>query len=468
MLKEHTQVLNRMMVFADAVVAAAAFFAGYLLRVSLNDIYPIGAYLKLLPFFVVIWIVLFAVLGMYNSFRVKPFFDIVSIILASAFIGFVLLGSVIYVLKEKEISRVLIIMMYGIGAVFFCIEKVALINSFRYMRRRGYNTRNILIVGTGRRAQHFTETVEKHDEWGFKVIGYIDEDPSKTGQEIHGKKVIGIFGDLARILHGRVIDHVVFVVPRLWFEKIEDLIRLCETEGIPASVVVDLYELKFARSKQTNFCGIPMLTFESAPDRLWELLVKRLFDILVSAIGLIVLSPLFLVLAAGIKVTSKGHVFFKQKRCGLNGRRFVLYKVRTMVKGAEEKLAELRKFNEMDGPVFKMKKDPRVTPVGWFLRKSSLDELPQLWNVFKGDMSIVGPRPPIPAEVDKYDNWQRRRLSMRPGITCLWQVKGRNEITDFNEWMRLDLEYIDNWSLWLDIKILFSTIPVVLLAKGAK
>jgi exopolysaccharide biosynthesis polyprenyl glycosylphosphotransferase len=276
------------------------------------------------------------------------------------------------------------------------------------------------------------------------------------------------FGDMANILHGNVIDHVVFVVPRLWFEKIEDLIRLCETEGIPASVVVDLYELKFARSKQTNFCGIPMLTFESAPDRLWELLAKRLFDAVVSAIGLIVLSPLFLVLAIAIRMTSKGPIFFRQKRCGLNGRKFTLYKFRTMVKGAEERLAELRKFNEMDGPVFKMKKDPRVTLIGGFLRKSSLDELPQLWNVFKGDMSIVGPRPPIPAEVDKYDNWQRRRLSMRPGITCLWQVRGRNRITDFNEWMRLDLEYIDNWSLWLDAKILLATIPVVLLAKGAK
>jgi len=442
-----------MMVFTDAVVAVAAFFAGYFLRVSLNDIYPIGVYLKLLPFFVVIWILLFAALGMYNSFRVKPFFDIVSIILASALIGFILLGSVIYVLKEKEISRALIMMMFGVGAAFFCVEKILLINSFRYMRKRGYNTRNILVVGTGRRAQGFAETVKKHDEWGFKIVRMIDEDE---------------FCDMANILHRNVIDHVVFVVPRLWFEKIEDLIRLCETEGIPASVVVDLYELKFARSKQTNFCGIPMLTFESAPDRLWELLVKRLIDILISAIGLIFLSPLFLVLTIAIRMTSKGPILFRQKRCGLNGRKFVLYKFRTMVKGAEEKLAELRKFNEMDGPVFKMKKDPRVTPIGWFLRKSSLDELPQLWNVFKGDMSIVGPRPPIPAEVDKYDNWQRRRLSMRPGITCLWQVKGRNRITDFNEWMRLDLEYIDNWSLWLDIKILFATIPVVLLAKGAK
>lgn len=468
MLKEHAQVFNKLMMLTDVAVAVAAFFTGYLLRGFINDIYPLEAYIKFLPFFILIWVGLFTVLGMYNSFRIKPLSDIISVIFTAALFGFIILGSVIYVMKEHEVSRMLVMMMFGVGAVFFTVEKTAVIKSFRYLRRRGYNTRNILVVGTGRRAQNFAEAVEKHSEWGFKIIGFIDEDASKAGQQICGHKVMGAFGDLLHILHERVVDHVVFVVPRMWFEKIEDLIRLCETEGIPASVVVDLYELKFARAKQTSFYGIPMLTFESAPDKIWELLVKRLFDIVSSTIGLIALSPLFLMSAIIIATTSEGPVFFKQRRCGLNGRRFTLYKFRTMIKGAEEKLTDLQKYNEMKGPVFKMKRDPRVTPIGKFLRRSSLDELPQLWNVLKGDMSIIGPRPPIPAEVDKYDNWHRRRLSMRPGITCLWQVRGRNEIADFNKWMRFDLEYIDNWSIWLDIKILLSTIPVVLLAKGAK
>ena len=468
MLKEHAQVFNRLMVLADTAVAAAAFFAGYFLRGFINGIYPLETYIKLLPVFILIWIGSFSALGMYKSFRVKPLFDVISIVLASALFGFVIMGSIIYVMKAQEISRMLVMIMFGAGAVLFSADKVLLIKLFRYLRRRGYNTRNILVVGTGRRAQNFAEAVKNHGEWGFKIIGFIDEDASKVGQQICDRKVMGVFSDLLHILHNKVVDHVVFVVPRLWFEKIEDLIRLCETEGVPASVVVDLYELNFARAKQTSFYGIPMLTFESAPDRLWELLLKRLFDIAASAIGLIVLSSLFLVLAVIIKAASEGPVFFKQKRCGLNGRIFTLYKFRTMVKGAEEKLAGLQKYNEMKGPVFKMKSDPRVTPIGKFLRRSSLDELPQLWNVLKGDMSIVGPRPPIPGEVDKYDNWQRRRLSMRPGITCLWQVKGRNTIADFNEWMRLDLEYIDNWSIWLDVKILLATIPVVLLARGVK
>ena len=311
MLKEHAQVFNRMMVLTDTVVAAAAFFAGYFLRGFINVIYPLEAYIKLLPVFILIWIGLFSALGMYKSFRVKPLFDVISIVVASALFGFVIMGSIIYVMKEKEISRMLIMMMFGMGAAFFFVEKTVLIKSFRYFRKQGYNTRNILVVGTGRRAQNFAEAVENHSEWGFKIIGFIDEDASKVGEQICGHKVMGVFGDLLHILHNRVVDHVVFVVPRLWFEKIEDLIRLCETEGIPASVVVDLYELKFARAKQTNFFGIPMLTFESAPDRLWELLLKRLFDIVSSAIGLIVLSPLFLSLGIIIKATSAGPVFFK-------------------------------------------------------------------------------------------------------------------------------------------------------------
>jgi len=233
-------------------------------------------------------------------------------------------------------------------------------------------------------------------------------------------------------------------------------------------VAVDYFKLKFSRAKQTDLGGFPLLTFESTPDRLWCLLIKRLFDAVSSGIALLVLAPIFAIIAIIIKATSKGPVFFRQKRCGLNGRTFILYKFRTMVEGAEARLDELIKHNEMNGPVFKMENDPRLTRVGKFLRKTSLDELPQLWNVFKGEMSLVGPRPPIPKEVEQYDNWQRRRLSMRPGIICLWQVNGRNRIVDFNEWARLDLEYIDNWSLGLDFKILLKTIPAVLFARGAK
>ena len=468
MLKEHSQVFKRLMMFADLWIAVAAFCVAYLLREKIQDIYPFKTYLKLLPFFVLIWVGLFNVLGMYRSFRIKLLADVISIVFETAFFGFVIFGSVLYVMKLEDISRTFVIMIFATAVLFFLIEKVLLVAGFRQIRIRGYNTRSMLIVGTNKRAQHFAEIVETHSQWGFKVLGFLDEDETKRGEFIGKRKVIGAFGDMLSILHDKVVDHVVFVVPRMWFEKIEDLIRLCELEGIPASIAVDIYEQKISSAKYSDFHGVPLLTFESAPTNEWQLAAKRLFDLFLSLALLILLSPVFLLVAIAIKLTSKGAILFRQQRCGLNGRRFMFYKFRTMVEGAEEKLGVLMEHNEMTGPAFKMENDPRVTPVGRFLRRFSLDELPQLWNIFLGQMSFVGPRPPLPKEVNRYDNWQRRRLSMKPGLTCLWQVGGRNQIRDFNEWMKLDLEYIDNWSLWLDLKLFFKTIPVVLLAKGAK
>ena len=209
-----------------------------------------------------------------------------------------------------------------------------------------------------------------------------------------------------------------------------------------------------------------LISFETTVTDEFQLFIKRAFDVIVSSIGLIVLSPVLLLVAIVIKVTSPGPALFAQQRMGVNGRKFTLYKFRTMRKDAHERRAEVEKLNEMDGPVFKIKNDPRVTPVGRFLRKLSIDEFPQIFNVFIGHMSLVGPRPPLSDEVVQYEPWQRRRLSMRPGITCLWQVSGRNKV-DFKQWMKLDLEYIDTWSLWLDFKILMKTVPVVLFGIGA-
>ncbi len=209
-----------------------------------------------------------------------------------------------------------------------------------------------------------------------------------------------------------------------------------------------------------------MLTLSSTPNNLLPLLFKRGLDIIVASIALLLFAPFFIIISLLIKLTSEGPVFFIQERCGLNGRRFPMLKFRTMVQDAEVLKANLAGMNEVSGPVFKMKNDPRVTWIGKLLRKSSLDEFPQFLNVLKGEMSVVGPRPPVPSEVKNYDSWQRRRLSMRPGITCVWQISGRSNI-GFEEWMRLDLKYIDNWSFWLDLKIIAKTIPIVLLCKGA-
>ena len=214
--------------------------------------------------------------------------------------------------------------------------------------------------------------------------------------------------------------------------------------------------------------GIPMISYQMTPSSFTALVFKRLCDLVISGLGLVFISPVYLLIVIAIKLSSKGPVHFEQERVGLNGRTFKLYKFRTMVKDAESKLKDLLAHNEMQGPAFKMENDPRITGIGRFLRKFSLDELPQLWNVFCGDMSLVGPRPPLVREVKQYDDWHQRRLSMRPGITCLWQVSGRNKIINFDEWARLDLKYIDEWTLSLDFKIMMRTLPAVLSASGAK
>ena len=468
MLKENVAVFRKLSLVADLCIVTACFFAGYALRDRINDIYPLHYYLWLLPLFLLIWGGLFSYFGMYRTFRMKTIPDVLLDVMQTAFLGFGITSSIIYMLKIEQVSRALVIIAFLSTWILLSAEKLAFVLFFQFIRRLGYNYRHILIVGTGKRAQNFTDLVKTHAEWGVRIIGLVDEDPARTGEVMGGHKVLGTFRDVPDIIHANTVDEAVFIVPRSSIGKIEALMQLCEIEGITVSVATDYFELKFAKARQSDLHGFPMLTFDSVPKDVWGLFLKRLFDIAVSAASLIILSPVFAAVAIAVKATSPGPVLFRQGRVSVNGRKFMLLKFRTMVADAETKLDGLRDKNEMSGPVFKIENDPRITKAGRFLRKFSLDELPQFWNVLMGDMSIVGPRPPIPSEVNEYDPWQRRRLSMRPGITCIWQVSGRNRITDFNEWARLDLEYIDNWSFWLDLKLFFKTIPVVLSAKGAK
>jgi len=269
-------------------------------------------------------------------------------------------------------------------------------------------------------------------------------------------------------LHREPIACVVIDVGQTYFSEVEKAILICETEGVEVWLIADFVKTSIARATMDDFHGKPLLVFRTTPDLSWQLVCKRLIDVFGALFGLMVVGPLVMLpVAVIIKLTSAGPILFRQQRSGLHGRLFTMFKFRSMVDNAEMLRVELETYNEMSGPVFKMKEDPRVTPIGRIIRKTSIDELPQLWNVLIGDMSLVGPRPPIPTEVQKYDPWHRRRLSMKPGLTCLWQVGGRNRI-GFEEWMKLDLEYIDNWSLWLDFRILIRTIPVVLSGIGAR
>ncbi|MCK5344337.1 MAG: sugar transferase, partial [Candidatus Heimdallarchaeota archaeon] len=410
-----------------------------------------------------------------KSIGVTRINDALLIIFKTTLFGFILFGCYVFILRmQQDISRLFIGFTFLSASILISLEKVALAYAYKIIGRMDTSFksalivfRRILIVGTSNRAKTFINLVNNNPDWGIRIFGLIDIDPAKKNEIIEGHKVLGTLDDVSEIIHKNVIDEVVFIVPRSWLNKIEGVMLLCESAGLRVNLAVNLFELKFSKAKQTDLHGFPLLTFESTTEKLGLLFIKRVFDFVAAGICLIGLSPIFLISSVLIKLTSKGPIFFKQWRCSLYGRKFLFYKFRTMVEDAESKLNEIIQYNEMNGPVFKMTNDPRITKIGKLLRKFSLDELPQLCNVIKGDMSLVGPRPPLPEEVEQYDTWQRRKLSMRPGITCLWQASGRNKITDFKEWMRLDLEYIDNWSLWLDFKILVKTIPVVLFGIGA-
>jgi exopolysaccharide biosynthesis polyprenyl glycosylphosphotransferase len=314
----------------------------------------------------------------------------------------------------------------------------------------------------------------------FVLIGSPDE-TAKMRAELEAKsaetieilsemKLDGIsIEQLVGMLHEHSVNGVIVSTKHSYFEQVEEVLHACEVEGVEAWLVAEFFKTQISRTSLDDFYGRPVMVFRTTPEASWQSVFKQLIDFIGAAVLLILFSPIFLVAGLLVKLTSPGPVLFKQQRSGINGRPFTIYKFRTMVTNAEQLKHELAAMNEMSGPVFKVSKDPRVTPVGRFLRKFSIDEFPQLFNVLRGEMSLVGPRPLPVDEVKRFNDLaHRRRLSVKPGLTCLWQVSGRNDVSDFRDWVRLDLEYIDNWSLWLDLKILWWTVPVVLTGAGAR
>lgn len=383
---------------------------------------------------------------------------------AKSFAGLsALLAAAIFLFQAKSFSRAIFFLFVGLGFVFVVGTRL-LLEAFHARGARRADTRRVLIVGAGPDAIEVVRRIEDHPELGMRVAGHL-LGPGET-EATPGLAMLGSLDDLRRIVEDQVVDDVVFALPFDRTVACGREIGWCEEVGVPVHLRADFIRTLFARTYPTELDGMPMLTISPTPRDPLSLLVKRGLDLAVAGAALACASPLLLVAAAAVKLTSAGPVLFRQERVGLNGRTFTLLKFRSMYRDAEARRSEVAALNEMSGPVFKARHDPRVTPVGRWLRRFSVDELPQLWNVLRGDMSLVGPRPPLPDEVRRYERWQRRRLSMKPGITCLWQVSGRNQI-GFEEWMRLDLAYIDNWSLKLDLEILLRTVPAVVTARGA-
>ncbi len=316
--------------------------------------------------------------------------------------------------------------------------------------------RRVILLGGDRDLERLGQALKLNAIGDVQVVARLD--PTRARTE-----------DLALLLHEHAANAVLVAPRHILFGQIEKIVQVCELEGVEVWMHADFFQTRLSQTSVDELAGHPVLVFRTGPEQTWQSLAKGVIDFFGSIALLLAASPLFLFAAIAVKVSSPGPILFRQRRAGLNGHPFMMLKFRTMVTNAEQLKQELAALNEMSGPVFKVTNDPRVTRVGRFLRKWSIDELPQLWNVFRGEMSLVGPRPLPVDEVARFDDFaHRRRLSVKPGLTCLWQVSGRNNVSDFKEWVRLDLEYIDNWSLWLDIRILLRTIPAVFSGAGAK
>ncbi len=384
-------------------------------------------------------------------------------------VGYSAIAVVLFIVfgLQAKISRVFLTSFFATNWVLLTIFRLVARNLVLRVSRSLGNERHVLIVGLGERAERLGRNLENYRQHGLRILGFLDPD------DLHGEPVrlsiesypVLPVSELRNLLSRHVIDEIHFAVESNRLPALEEIFLLCDEEGVCSRLAVDFFphvnsELALERLGQT-----PMLTFSAAPDDEVLLLAKRVIDITLSLVGIVLLSPVLAAVALLVKVTSRGPAIFSQSRCGLNGRMFTFYKFRSMVVGAEARFHEVAHLSQREVAT-KIPNDPRVTPIGGFLRKFSLDELPQLFNVLKGDMSLVGPRPAIPSEVAQYKRWQRRRLRMRPGLTCLWAVEGRDDI-DFETWMRMDLAYIDNWSLSLDARIILLTIPYVLSGHGA-
>jgi exopolysaccharide biosynthesis polyprenyl glycosylphosphotransferase len=368
----------------------------------------------------------------------------------------------LFLVKLPDVSRLFLVSFFAAEIALTLAARIVLRALFAAARARGHNTRFVLVVGVGPSADGFARRIARHRQLGLRVVGHLAEDGGVRA--VANGSVLGSIADIESVLHAHVVDEVVICLPSKDAALVEPIARLCEDEGRIVRIPLDGPAPHLTGGYVEEFDGIPVLSLAYGPDRILALIGKRLLDLTAAAVGLVVLAPVFLVLGLWIRTVDGGPVLFWQVRVGLNGRPFRVVKFRTMVRDAEARLSELESLNVINGHAFKLDGDPRMTRTGRLLRRASLDELPQLWNVLRGEMSLVGPRPPLPREVQGYDIWHRRRLSMKPGITGLWQVEARRE-PEFDRWVTLDLAYIDRWSLWLDIKIMLRTVPAMLLGR---
>jgi exopolysaccharide biosynthesis polyprenyl glycosylphosphotransferase len=476
---ERRHILHRLLMLFDLLVVLTCFgiatwFVFYFRNSqnSFNEFLSMRVKiinLLLLLIFIGGWHMLFVFFRLYHSRRLTAFSREITDLMKVTMTGTVYLLVIAFFFNMALVTLPFLVVFWSSTFAFLVVSRVLLRHFLAWARRNDRNLRYILVVGTNPRAVRFARSLESKPELGYRLLGFVENDLYKNQEFIYnGYAVVTDFINLPEYLRQKVVDEVAICLPiKSFFDQINSIAKLCEQQGVITRYLSNFIDLRQSHTDIEDFLGEPLVAHYTGRMRGGKILIKRALDITISALSLVLLTPLGVIIAILIKVTSPGPVFFFQERVGLNKRRFHLYKFRTMVPDAEAKQADLECANEARGPVFKIKNDPRITPIGKYLRKTSVDELPQLLNVLKGDMSLVGPRAlPIRDFNGFTEDWHRRRFSVRPGITCLWQVNGRSSIP-FEQWMELDMKYIDSWSLWLDIRILCKTIPAVLRGTGA-
>lgn len=456
----------------DLLLVNVSMLLAYWMRYELEwfrDIsyyHAITAYIPFSLLFTILTALAFAIDRVYRQWRGRTLLEQIYNVINATAKSMVVLMAITFALRPLQYSRLLLVEAGIIAVILLIISRVVYGIAVSRLRVHGYGVSRTIIVGAGEVGRTVMRTVVARPELGYDIVGFVDDDPEKGRTDIGRFKALGAVDYLPQLIDEEAIDEVIITLPWMSHRKTMRIVHECARRQVGARIVPDLFQLSLSQVDVNDLGGIPLIGVREVRIGRGALLIKRGMDIVIALFALIAGAPVAALVAVAIRLDSPGPILFRQTRVGKGGRLFEIYKFRSMHAGAEEKMESLRELDETDGITFKIRNDPRMTRIGRFLRRTSLDELPQFWNVLRGDMSVVGPRPNIPSEVAEYREWHKQRLEVAPGLTGLWQVSGRS-LLSFDETALLDIYYIENWSLWLDFRILLRTIPTVLSGEGA-
>lgn len=472
MFKQQEYLLSKIRVVIDLFTICFAFWMAYLFMRPNGELVAFKNNLWIIIPVIFTWYFLLLHYDLYASFRIRTLTQLLASLAKVHAIGGMVISSIIFFMVVPGFSPGLLVSFLLFSYLFLAVIKTTSLLLLRNFRRKGYNSRNVLIIGTGQKAFDFAELVTQHEEWGYRITGFLENETKPPSMElkpvmIGQPTVLGSIDDLVATCNSNIVDEVVLCVHKELHYKLEDQLRLLEEMGVLVRIMIDFCDVPrtFGLTLLPN--DIPIITYYQKSFHASQLFLKRVFDISVAVYGLFIIAPLLPFIALAVRLDSPGPLFVSYERIGINGTIFRTWKFRTMFMNAKERHMELLRLNEMKGTMFNIEFDSLITNIGKLLRKTSLDELPQFLNVLRGDMSIIGTRPPSPDEVALYENWNPKRMRIKPGITGLWQMSGRKKIQNFEDLVRLDEEYIDRWSLWLDINILLKTCWLVF-SRGTK